>query len=121
MKSRNKQQMRESRHKRIRKKISGTAERPRMAISRSNRSMSVQFVDDDNGKTLAAAHLAPGAGGCDVAAATELGKTAAAAAQDKGITLVVVDRGGFRYHGRVKALVESVMEAGLSTSAKEDK
>ena len=99
---------RAKRHRRIRRKVVGTAGRPRMAIMVSNKNIRVQFIDDDKGVTLASATTVK----LDVAPNCE-----AAAALAKGIKQVVVDRGGFRYAGRVRALTEAVLEAGLSTSA----
>jgi large subunit ribosomal protein L18 len=92
-----------------------------MAIAVSNKNMAVQFVDDDQGVTIAAATTVKTGEKRNVASATALGKRAAEAAKEKGISQVVVDRGGLRYHGRVKAIVESAIEAGLTTSAKEEK
>lgn len=115
MKLNSKQDFRKRRHMRLRKKVVGTAERPRMSVFLSNRQMYVQFIDDLGGKTLAAATtLTKGnKGKSDVAAAKELGKRAASAAKEKGIQAVVFDRGGFSFRGRVKALAESAREEGL--------
>ena len=115
MKVESKQDYRKRRHLRLRKKVIGTAERPRMSIFLSNRQIYVQFIDDQGGKTLAAATTLSktGKGKSDVAAARELGKRAASAAKEKGIQTVVFDRGGFSFRGRVKALADSAREEGL--------
>lgn len=95
----------------MRKKISGTAERPRMAVFVSNRGINVQLIDDENCVTVASASSRSGK---NVAAAKELGRAAAESALAKGVKTVVIDRGGFKYHGRVKAVVETALETGLS-------
>ena len=95
----------------MRKKISGTADRPRMAVFVSNRGINVQFIDDENRVTVASA---TSRNGKNVAAAKETGRVAAESALAKGVKTVVVDRGGFKYHGRVKAVVEMAQETGLS-------
>jgi len=118
MKTANRTARRDRRHERIRRKVSGTAVIPRMAICVSNRNMFVQFIDDDRAHTLASASTRGAAGKVNVAAAGELGRQAASAAQEQGIRRVVVDRGGFKYHGRVKAIVEAALQAGLSVSDK---
>jgi large subunit ribosomal protein L18 len=106
------------RHRRVRKKIHGTAERPRLAVFRSNKHLSVQLIDDDAGRTLAAASTteaeqrSAGSGG-SVDAATRVGTLIAERAQAAGITTVVFDRGGYGYHGRVAALAAAAREAGL--------
>lgn len=105
------------RHQRIRKKVSGTSERPRMAIMVSNKQMYVQFINDHEGRTLASASTLGAEGVRGVDAARQLGRDAAAAALANGIGSVVVDRGGFTYHGRLKAIVEGALEAGLSTGS----
>ncbi len=110
---------RQKRHKRIRKKISGTKERPRLAVFRSLRGIYVQAIDDDNGHTLASAStLEPafqsdGKNRGNVDAAKTVGEYIAKRLLDKGIERAVFDRGGFIYHGRVKALAEAAREAGL--------
>ena len=102
------------RHRRVRGKISGTAGRPRLAVYRSNRGIFAQLVDDDAGKTIVSASwTAVGAKGDKSAQASEVGKTIAAAAKKAGIETVVFDRGGYLYHGRVKALAEGAREGGL--------
>jgi large subunit ribosomal protein L18 len=108
-------QRRERRHKRVRKDIVGTAERPRLAVFRSNRGISAQLVDDLEGKTLAAASWLDkrDAKGAKVDQAAEVGKLLAANAKKAGIQRVVFDRGGYLYHGRVKALADAAREGGL--------
>ena len=104
---------------RIRKIVSGTSERPRMAVYRSNKQIYVQFIDDTNGVTLASASsrdksLADQvAGKPGVEVAKLVGKLSAERAQAKGITSVVFDRGGYLYHGKIKSLAESAREGGL--------
>ena len=107
------------RHRRVRRKVIGTAERPRLAVFRSNQHIYVQVIDDNQQHTLAAAstleptlksELKTGAT-CD--ASVEVGKLIAQRAIEKGISKVVFDRGGNIYHGRVKALAEAAREAGL--------
>jgi large subunit ribosomal protein L18 len=103
-------------HDRIRKKLQGTAERPRLNVYRSLNHIYVQVVDDLNGKTLVSASTAESEGkksGGNVAAAKEIGKAIAERAKAKGITKVVFDRGGYIYHGRVKALADAAREGGL--------
>jgi large subunit ribosomal protein L18 len=104
------------RHKRVRGKISGTAERPRLVVFRSNRGIEAQLVDDGEGRTLAAAswlQLKKSFKGTKREQAAEVGKLLAANAKKAGIERVVFDRGGYLYHGRVKALAESAREGGL--------
>jgi len=105
-------------HERIRKKMQGTAERPRLNVYRSLNHIYVQVIDDLHGTTLVAAHSAEGKKGerrtgGNVAAAKAVGKSIAERAKAKGITKVVFDRGGYIYHGRVKALADAAREAGL--------
>lgn len=113
-----KQRARERRHHRVRKKISGTSEKPRLAVFRSNRHIVAQVIDDTSGRTLAAASSleAPirgaGATGNRVAAAA-VGKLVGERAKALGVTKVAFDRGGFLYHGRVAALADAAREAGL--------
>jgi len=110
-------QLRERRHRRVRGKVRGTVERPRLAIFRSNRGIFAQLVDDDTGKTLAGASwtgLPKSFKGDKTEQATEVGKQLAAAAKQAGVDGVVFDRGGYLYHGRVKALAEGAREGGLS-------
>jgi large subunit ribosomal protein L18 len=109
-------QARARRHKRVRKKISGTAERPRLVVFRSNRGITAQLVDDLEGKTLAAAswlQVKKSFKGDKTAQAAEVGKLLADAAKKAEIEVVVFDRGGYLYHGRVKALAEAAREGGL--------
>jgi large subunit ribosomal protein L18 len=106
---------RERRHKRVRTKVFGSAERPRLVVFRSNRGIEAQLVDDVDSKTLAAAswlHLKSFKGD-KTAQAAEVGKLLAQKAKDAGIETVVFDRGGYLYHGRVKALADAAREGGL--------
>lgn len=105
-------------HKRIRAKVSGTTERPRLSVFRSIKHITAQIIDDSKGHTLAAAsstEVKKGlkANGGNVAGAKEIGKLVAERAKEKGIKAVVFDRGGYLYHGRVKALADAAREAGL--------
>jgi large subunit ribosomal protein L18 len=105
-------------HDRIRKKLQGTAERPRLNVYRSLNHIYVQVIDDLNGQTLVSASTAEGKKedrrtGGNVASAKAVGKTIAERAKAKGVTQVVFDRGGYIYHGRVKALADAAREAGL--------
>ena len=105
-------------HKRIRKKVLGTAERPRLNVYRSLNHIYVQVIDDLHGQTLVSASSAEGEKekrptGGNVAAAKTVGKTIAERAKAKGVKKVVFDRGGYIYHGRVKALADAAREAGL--------
>ena len=105
------------RHKRVRAKISGTAERPRLAVYRSNANISAQIIDDVAGVTLVAASTLEKTFegiGSNKAAARIVGKTLAERAAKKGITEVVFDRGGYLYHGRVSELAEGAREGGLT-------
>jgi large subunit ribosomal protein L18 len=110
-----KRDARERRHRRVRGKISGTAERPRLAVYRSNRGIFAQLVDDENGRTLASANWVTVGGKKTKKAeqASEVGKALASAAKAAGIDRCVFDRGGYLYHGRVKALAEGAREGGL--------
>ena len=115
----NRKVQRQKRHLRLRQRVIGSAARPRMSICVTNKHMYVQFIDDDAGRTLAQANsLKEAKANLDVA--KNLGKAAAEAAKAAGISVVVVDRGGFKYTGRVAAIVESAVEAGLSISAKKE-
>ena len=96
----------------IRKKVSGTSERPRLAVFRSNKEIYAQLIDDVAGNTLASASSAD-VKGTKTEQATVVGKLIADNAKKAGIDTIVFDRGGFLYHGRVKALAESAREAGL--------
>jgi len=106
-------------HRRVRQSLSGTAERPRLSVYRSLAHLYAQVIDDTTGKTLASAGSndkemrKETKGGGNVAAAKLVGKAVAERALQKGISQVVFDRGGYRYHGRVKALAEAAREAGL--------
>lgn len=112
-------------HSRIRKKVSGSAERPRLAVYRSLNHIYAQVVDDVSGKTLAAASTTEkifgDKSGGNVAAAEAVGKTIAERAQAAGISNVVFDRGGYLYHGRVKALLDATRTAGLNKNETEAK
>jgi large subunit ribosomal protein L18 len=111
-----KREARERRHRRIRGKVRGIAERPRLAVFRSNRGIFAQLVDDDSGRTVASANwlsLAKGFKGTKVEQATEVGKALGKAAKAAGVETCVFDRGGYLYHGRVKALAEGAREEGL--------
>jgi large subunit ribosomal protein L18 len=104
------------RHRRVRGKVAGTAARPRLAVFRSNRGIEAQLVDDETGRTLAAASwiaLPKSFKGEKVAQAAEVGKLLAANAKQAGVEAVVFDRGGYLYHGRVKALADGAREGGL--------
>jgi len=113
-----KNQTRQRVHDRIRKKLMGTAERPRLNVYRSLNHIYVQVIDDLDGVTLVAASTAVGkkgerVTGGNVAAAKTLGKKIAELAKQKGIAKVVFDRGGYIYHGRIKALADAAREGGL--------
>jgi large subunit ribosomal protein L18 len=104
------------RHRRVRGKVSGTAERPRLVVYRSNRGIEAQLVDDTAGRTIAAASwvgLREGFSGDKTAQAREVGRALAERAKQAGVTRVVFDRGGYLYHGRVKALADAAREGGL--------
>ena len=110
-------QARLRRHRRVRGKVRGTAERPRLLVFRSNRGIFAQLVDDDGGRTLAAAswkELPASFKGDKTEQAAEVGKRLAAAAKTAGVDVVIFDRAGYLYHGRVKALADSAREGGLS-------
>ena len=104
-------------HKRIREKMLGTAERPRLNVYRSLNHIYAQVIDDMAGKTLVSASTKEGKGAKkaagNVASAKEVGKIVAERAKAKGVTKVVFDRGGYIYHGRIKALADAAREAGL--------
>ena len=111
-----KPQARARRHRRIRGKVSGTAARPRLVVYRSNKGISAQLVDDLDAKTLAAAswqQLPKSFKGSKTEQAKEVGKLLAANAKKAGVETCVFDRGGYLYHGRVKALAEGAREGGL--------
>jgi large subunit ribosomal protein L18 len=103
-------------HQRIRRKLRGTSERPRLAVFRSLAHIYAQLIDDTQGKTLVAASSVDKAhrsNGGNLAAAKAIGKAIAESAKEQGITKVVFDRGGYHYHGRVKALADAARAAGL--------
>lgn len=118
MAQKNRADIRRGVHTRIRKKVSGTAERPRLAVFRSLNHIYAQVIDDVSGKTLASASttekdLKDKTGG-NIEAAKKIGKTIAERALAAGVSTVVFDRGGYLYHGRVKALLDATREAGLN-------
>jgi large subunit ribosomal protein L18 len=103
-------------HKRIRRKVAGTEQRPRLAIFRSVNHIYAQLIDDEKGNTIASAGSIEkdlGGKGGNVEGAKLIGQKVAERAKEKGITKVVFDRGGYLYHGRVKALADAAREAGL--------
>ena len=108
-------QARNRRHKRVRKLVSGTAERPRLVVFRSNRGIGAQLVDDNAGETIAAASWLDvrDAKGAKTEQAAEVGKLLADKAKAAGVKTAVFDRGGYLYHGRVKALADAAREGGL--------
>jgi large subunit ribosomal protein L18 len=111
-----KPEARARRHRRIRGKVSGTAERPRLVVYRSNKGISAQLVDDLSGKTIAGATwlgVKKSFKGTKTEQAAEVGKLLATAAKQAGIEACVFDRGGYLYHGRVKALADGAREGGL--------
>jgi large subunit ribosomal protein L18 len=111
-----KKEIRRRIHERIRRKLSGTPERPRLAVFRSVAHIYAQVIDDSKGATLvSASSVDKGArtNGGNVAAAKAIGKLVAERAKEKGIKSVVFDRGGYQYHGRIKALADAAREAGL--------
>ena len=117
MRTQDKQRLQQLRHWRVRKKVVGSAERPRMSVTFTNQHIYVQFIDDAAGRTLAAASTmskaVDGKKGANVETAKRIGSIAAEAAKSKGIKSVVFDRGAARYHGKVKALADAAREAGL--------
>jgi len=118
-KDKNAKRLRKVRHIRLRNKISGTAERPRLAVFRSLRHIYAQVIDDGEGRTLASAStLEPNirtqlAGGAKLALAREVGKLVAERAKAAGVVNVVFDRGGYQFHGRVKELADGARQEGL--------
>ena len=98
---------------RIRGRVSGTAERPRMSVFRSNKGIYVQLIDDLSGRTLAAASSKGLEGGTKTEVSAKVGKEIAKIAKEKGIETVVFDRNGYLFHGRVKSLADAAREAGL--------
>jgi large subunit ribosomal protein L18 len=119
MKIKTKEGVRHRIHGRIRKKIAGTPGRPRLAVFRSQTHIYAQVIDDEDGRTLCAASSldkelrGQAKRGANVASAKAVGELIARRAKEKGLETVVFDRGGFQYHGRVKALADSAREAGL--------
>jgi large subunit ribosomal protein L18 len=117
MRTEKKLKLKQLRHWRIRKRISGTGERPRMSVRFTGENIHVQFIDDTVGKTIAAISTVSKGEAKDlsanVAGAKKIGAIAAKSAMDKGIKAVVFDRGGTRYHGKIKALADAAREAGL--------
>ena len=118
MRGDSKNQIRLRIHKRIRRRVKGSDARPRLAVFRSVKHIYAQVIDDDKGHTVAAAGsiekaTAGKASGGNLDGAKAIGKLVAERAKDKGIKAVVFDRGGYHYHGRVKALAEAAREAGL--------
>jgi large subunit ribosomal protein L18 len=117
-----KDEIRQKVHSRIRKKMTGTEARPRLSVYRSLNNIYAQIIDDHSGTTIAAANTLQGGGskkgakkkaGGNLASAKDVGKLIAEKAKEKGITQVVFDRGGYLYHGRIKALADAAREAGL--------
>jgi large subunit ribosomal protein L18 len=111
------QDARRRRHFRVRKTVHGTAARPRLAVFRSNRYIYAQVIDDEAGRTVAAASSQEKAlrdRTLTIDTATEVGKLVASRAKEAGISAVVFDRGGFKFHGRVKAVAEAAREEGLT-------
>ena len=110
-------ELRRRRHARVRRRVRGSADRPRLAVFRSNKHIAAQLIDDEAGVTLASASTVEsdlrGASGGNVDAATAVGRLVATRAKAAGITSVVFDRGGFAYHGRVAALADAARTEGL--------
>jgi large subunit ribosomal protein L18 len=119
MRVKTKEDIRERIHRRIRKRMTGTPGRPRLAVFRSQSHIYAQVIDDEAGRTLCAASSldkelrADGKRGANVASAKKVGQLIASRAKEKGIEAVVFDRGGFQYHGRIKALADAARESGL--------
>jgi large subunit ribosomal protein L18 len=116
--SKQRREARLRRHHRVRKKVVGTPERPRLAVFRSNKHLVIQVIDDVNGRTLAAAStvetsVREGGSTGTVDAAGRVGTLVGERAKAAGVTAVVFDRGGFRFHGRVKAAADAARDAGL--------
>jgi large subunit ribosomal protein L18 len=114
--SRNRLQARDRRHARVRKRVRGTSERPRLSVYRSNRYIYAQVIDDRAGRTLAAASsqepdLRDNA--LNIPTAAKVGTLLGNRAKEAGVSAVVFDRGGYKYHGKVKALADAAREAGL--------
>jgi large subunit ribosomal protein L18 len=117
MAKKKRQEVRRAVHKRIRTKVEGTSERPRLAIFRSVNHIYAQVIDDTKGRTMASASTTEpglrGKSGGNIDSAKEIGRLIAERAREKGINRVVFDRGGYIYHGRVRSLAEAAREAGL--------
>jgi large subunit ribosomal protein L18 len=119
MRLQEKELLRKKRHRRVRYKVTGTAGRPRLNVSRSIQHIYAQLIDDTSGRTVAAASTVDAGlrgslkSGGNIEAAKAVGKLIAERGQEKGIQAVVFDRGGYKYHGRVQALADSAREAGL--------
>ncbi|MEK7076397.1 MAG: 50S ribosomal protein L18 [Patescibacteria group bacterium] len=117
MKPKAKRQHRLSRHKRVRAKITGTSKRPRVAVFKSNRHIFVQFIDDTTGKTILSSKIVSEKKskmkGTKTAKANSIGEMLAEKAKEAGITEAVFDRGGFKFHGRVKAVAEGLRKGGI--------
>jgi large subunit ribosomal protein L18 len=114
MEAKQKVRSQQRRHRRVRKKIMGTPQRPRLAVYRSNRHMYAQLIDDVEGRTLAAASsLQDGKGNNPKTIAKAVGEALASRGKDAGVSVVAFDRGGFLYHGRVQALADGAREGGL--------
>jgi large subunit ribosomal protein L18 len=117
MTTEHKRELRHRRHRRVRKKVVGTSERPRLAVFRSNRHISAQLIDDLSGRTVAAASTVEAdlrdAPTANAAAAASVGRLIGERARQAGVSRAVFDRGGFLYHGRVAALADAAREAGL--------
>ena len=112
----NRADARRRRHFRVRKSVHGTETRPRLSVFRSNKHIYAQVIDDEHGRTIASASSKESSvksSTLTVDVATEVGKLVGARAKDAGVEYVVFDRGGFRYHGRIKALAEGARESGL--------
>ena len=107
------EQQRYRRHLRVRKKVAGTTERPRLVIFRSLKHITAQIVDDTSGRTLMTVSSTDLKSGKKTEKSAEVGKRIAARAKDAGITRVVFDRAGYKYHGRVKAVADGAREGGL--------
>jgi large subunit ribosomal protein L18 len=110
------QDARDRRHNRVRKHLHGTGDRPRLAVFRSNKYIYAQVIDDVEGRTLAAASSQESglrSENLNLAAAAKVGEAIATRAKDAGVTEVVFDRGGYKFHGKVKALADAAREAGL--------
>ena len=110
------QNARDRRHNRVRKSVHGTGDRPRLAVYRSNKYIYAQVIDDVQGRTLAAASSQESglrSETLNLDAASKVGEAIATRAKDAGVTEVVFDRGGYKFHGKVKALAEAAREAGL--------